>query len=222
MQGSESGADRWAHPIDQTPDIPAAGVLEEEPVNLRAAAAVSGDQEALRELWVEHRRWVAAILLAHKPSWADLDDLLQEVAVSLVRKIGELRDPRAVKPWLRTVAMNAAHAAARRGKARPPGSHAHDRTTRDAADVGDVGAGGRVGPATPAEAIQRGETGTRLMELAAQLGDGYREPLLLKVVQNLSYRQIGQILGLPETTVETRIARARRQLRDLAEQRSLV
>lgn len=217
MSGSESGADRWSQPIDETTHNPGDGVLEEEPVNLRAAAAVSGDQEALRELWVEHRRWVAAILLAHKPSWADVDDLLQEVAVSLVRKIGELRDPRAVKPWLRTVAMNAAHAAARRGKARPPGSHAHDRTTRDAADVGDVG-----DTSTPPEAIQRGETGGRLMALAGQLGDGYREPLLLKVVHNLSYRQIGQILGLPETTVETRIARARRQLRDLAEQKSLV
>ncbi len=54
------------------------------------------------------------------------------------------------------------------------------------------------------------------MELSQQLAEGYREPLLLKAVQGLSYREIGRILGLPETTVETRIARARRQLRELA------
>jgi RNA polymerase sigma-70 factor (ECF subfamily) len=52
--------------------------------------------------------------------------------------------------------------------------------------------------------------------LAARLPDGYREPLLLKCVRGLSYRQIGELMGLPETTVETRIARGRRMLRELA------
>jgi RNA polymerase sigma-70 factor (ECF subfamily) len=60
------------------------------------------------------------------------------------------------------------------------------------------------------------EEGRRLMELARRLPDGYREPLLLKAVHGLSYREIGRILGLPETTIETRIARGRRQLRELA------
>lgn len=55
------------------------------------------------------------------------------------------------------------------------------------------------------------------MTLAMQLPDGYREPLLMKAVQGMSYREIGEVLGLPETTVETRIARGRRMLRELAE-----
>jgi DNA-directed RNA polymerase specialized sigma24 family protein len=67
----------------------------------------------VQRVWREHRRWVAAILLAHKPRETDVDDLLQVVAVSVVRKIGELRDPGALKPWLRTVAINAARAAGR-------------------------------------------------------------------------------------------------------------
>jgi RNA polymerase sigma-70 factor (ECF subfamily) len=54
------------------------------------------------------------------------------------------------------------------------------------------------------------------MALAGELPDGYREPLLLKAIQGLSYREIGRILGLPETTIETRIARGRRMLRELA------
>jgi DNA-directed RNA polymerase specialized sigma24 family protein len=33
----------------------------------------------------------------------------------------------------------------------------------------------------------------------------------------MSYREIGQVLGLPETTIETRIARARRMLREAAQ-----
>jgi hypothetical protein len=54
------------------------------------------------------------------------------------------------------------------------------------------------------------------MSLAMTIPEGYREPLLLKCVRGLSYRAISELLGLPETTIETRIARGRRMLRDMA------
>jgi len=41
----------------------------------------------------------------------------------------------------------------------------------------------------------------------------YREPLLLRCVRALTYQQISEILDLPVTTIETRLARARRMLR---------
>lgn len=190
-------------------DVPAceaAPIDEADPV---AKAAVSGDPAAIDALWQANRRWVAAILLAHKPRWADVDDLLQEVAVAVVRKIGEVRDPRAVKPWLRTTAMNAAFLAARSGRRRSRDSGLSDKDGVEVA-VSDP-------RSTPAAAgVAASEQGRQIMELATQLPDGYREPLLLKAIHNLSYREIGVILGLPETTVETRIARGRRQLRDLA------
>ena len=70
--------------------------------------AISGDSQALERLWEQHRRWSAAILLAHKPSDAELDDLLQDIAMTLVRKIHELRDPTLFKPWLRRLTINTA------------------------------------------------------------------------------------------------------------------
>jgi len=70
----------------------------------------------------------------------------------------------------------------------------------------------------PSATPTRREEAARLLDLARKLPDGYREPLLLKSVQGLSYRQIGNILGIPETTVETRIARGRKQLREMAEE----
>lgn len=173
----------------------------------RASAAISGDAEAVRHLWAEHRRWIAGVLLAHKPRWADLDDLLQDVAMTLVRKVHEVRDPSAVRPWLRTVAMNAAYLAGRKGQrsARAVSLTAEDGTLRfEPATT----------PAAPVTSTN--SEGARLMALASELPDGYREPLLLKAIQGLSYREIGRILGLPETTIETRIARGRRMLRELA------
>ncbi|MCH8896459.1 MAG: sigma-70 family RNA polymerase sigma factor, partial [Proteobacteria bacterium] len=57
--------------------------------------------------------------MTYKPREDDLEDLLQEVAMSLVSKISTVRDPRHVRAWLRTVAINAARASARTRQARP-------------------------------------------------------------------------------------------------------
>ena len=77
-------------------------------------AAIASDPDALRLVWERHRRWAAALILAYKPREADLEDLLQEVAMSFVRRVHELRDPAAFKPWLRSVAINAARLSGRK------------------------------------------------------------------------------------------------------------
>lgn len=176
---------------------------------------------ALVRLWEENRRWVAAILLAHKPRYADLDDLLQEVALTVLRHGADVRDAGSFRPWLRTVAINTARLAARAGKLRQHASIDANQNERGetmsggAAGGGTAGTGGSVTPdRTPADM----EEADRLMTLALEIPEGHREPLLLKALRDLSYREIGSIMGLPETTIETRIARGRRMLRELATQ----
>ena len=192
---------------------------DRSPIDFRIGAAVAGDAHAQRELWEEHRRWVAAILLAHKPKWIDVEDLLQDVAMAFVRKVRELRDPGALKPWLRTVAVNAAHAAGRSGKLRPRavgGAEREETDLRLTIRGPSENRGGLTDDHEPASSrLGESQEARRILDLAAKLSDGYREPLLLKAIQGLSYREIGRILSLPETTIETRIARARKQLRQL-------
>lgn len=163
--------------------------------------AMAGDGAALRRVWVRHRNWVAAILLAHKPRSVETEDLLQSVAMTLVQRIGDVRDERALRPWLRTVAVNAARAAGRR----------HQVEKRSKLRLAREG-----GEQSEPEALERGRI---LLDLAREIPEGYREPLLLRCVKGMSHREIAQVLELPETTIETRIARGRRMLRDLATQR---
>lgn len=170
------------------------------------AAAMRGDTEALRLLWQHHRRWVAAILLAHKPRDVDIEDLLQDVAMTMVTRIRELRDPSSFRPWLRMVAVNAARAQGRGSRRRRQRS------------AGFEAAQEAVAAPDPTGAVREREEAQRLLTLTARLPDGYREPLLLRCVQGMSYREIGKVLDLPETTVETRIARGRRMLRGLLNQ----
>ncbi len=168
------------------------------------SAAVGGDRAALERLWERHRAWVAAILLAHKPREAELEDLLQDVAMTVVTKLSDLRTEGAFRGWLRTVAVNAARSAGRRQTTRAPllRKFATDAPSDRAADT--------------EQTVSR-EEGQRLLELARDLPEGYRDPLLLRCVQGMSYRQIGQVLSLPESTIETRIARARRMVRERAQ-----
>jgi RNA polymerase sigma-70 factor (ECF subfamily) len=161
--------------------------------------AMQGDTESMQRLWRDHRRWVAAIILAHKPREVELEDLLQEVALSMVQRMSELRDPAKFRPWLRAVAVNASRTAGRRATTRRV-VRSLRLTDNEIPDTSN--AAGQVSEAQ------------RVLQLAQRLHPDYREPLLLRAVRGLSQKQIAETLGLPETTIETRLARARRMLRE--------
>jgi len=59
------------------------------------------------------------------------------------------------------------------------------------------------------------EEARETLALLERLPPLYAEPLLLQATQGLSQRQIAELLDVPETTVETRLARGRRMLRQL-------
>lgn len=178
-----------------------------DPAPAHSASPDTGD--SVRELWRAHRRWVAAILLAHKPREADLEDLLQEVAMRLVRYGDQVEQADSPKAWLRTVAVNVARTHGRKQKVR---RRVWARQAPEPETVADPGE-------DPLMHRADIEEGARALELARTLPEQYREPLILRAVRGMSYRQIADVMGVPVTTVETRIVRARRMLRELMESR---
>lgn len=175
-----------------------------------SGGALSEPDDRVRELWRTHRRWVAAILLAHKPREADLEDLLQEVAMRLVRHGDEVEGLASPKNWLRTVAVNVARTQGRKQKVR------RKVWAREAPAMESLADGGGDLVMHKAE-IEEGE---RALELVRTLPEQYREPLMLRAVRGMSYRQIADVMGVPVTTIETRIVRARKMLRELMESHS--
>ena len=175
-------------------------------------SARRGDREAQQELWRAHRRWVAAIILAHRPRTVEVEDLLQDVAVKFVSKIHTLRDDRAFRPWLRQIALNVCRGAARSTKSllRFAGPYRDDT---DKVEPGSISEPVSPDHDAPHQLAQL-DAAQRLLEQALSLPMTYREPLLLRCVRALSYQQISEVLDLPITTVETRLARARRMLRE--------
>ena len=162
------------------------------------ARAAEGDSDAIAEVWRTNRCWIAAVLAAHAPRGTDVEDLLQEVAATLIAKSHHIRDAASLRGWLRVVAVNAARMAAR------------SRSVESRAVRGF--AFGRAGSVTR-DAAEREARET--LALLSRLPAHYAEPLMLQATQGLSQRQIAELLDVPETTVETRLARGRRMLRQI-------
>jgi RNA polymerase sigma-70 factor (ECF subfamily) len=165
---------------------------------------MAGAGPAHDALWRANRRWVAAVVCAHLPQGGELEDLLQDVAMKMVTRIHTLKSPESFLPWLRTVARNVAVSAGRKQRVRRQApmpaielqdpAHDRDRQQEPVRDLLD-----------------------QMMGIAARLHLDYREPLLLRCVEGMSQEQIAAALDLPVTTVETRLARARRLLANEAE-----
>ena len=171
--------------------------------------AIAGDPDALGALWREHREWLAAVVVARIPREAQLEDLLQEVALAVVRNIHALQDPAAVKPWLYRIAVNVTQTAMRRAYA-VRGNGSLSKISKIASPEGRLGRGSADGR----EAIRH------TVDLVHALPEKYREPLLLRAVRGLSQQQIADVLDIPVKTVETRLLRARQLLSKRASQRS--
>jgi RNA polymerase sigma-70 factor, ECF subfamily len=174
--------------------------------------ARSGDTGAQQELWRAHRRWVAAIILAHRPRSVEVDDLMQDVALKLISRLTSLRDPAAFRPWLRQIVINVCRGAARNLK--PTLHFAQSETPDDARPDRHLIAMPTSGGQPAEQIVDQNDAARRLLEQALTLPSEYREPLLLRCVRSMTYQQISELLNLPITTIETRLARARRMLRE--------
>jgi len=61
--------------------------------------------------------------------------------------------------------------------------------------------------------VAEGDERALLQELIDGLAEELRQPLLLSAMEEMSSREIGEMMGLPEGTVRTRLMRARSELK---------
>ncbi len=179
----------------------------------RVQRAVAGDRDALEVVWRQHRKWLAAVVMAHMPAEAELEDILQEIAVAVVRTIGSLKNPQAIRPWLRTVAINTVRTAGRRATT--------ERRNRPQS-VGDdlLDQSTFMGSEMTSQDAERSKDQVReALALMRDLPEHYREAILLRAVRGLSQAHIAEVVGVSIKTVETRLHRARAMLTEQMAQR---
>jgi len=128
----------------------------------------------------------------------DAEDVVQEACERALKYAGGLRGSDA-RPWFLTIVRHAFYDWCQRN--RPAQIVPDDAASIDAA----------IDPAAidPEQAAMRSGASRLLAEAVAQLPLAYREVLILRELQDLSYKEIARIVGVPIGTVMSRLARAR-------------
>jgi RNA polymerase sigma-70 factor (ECF subfamily) len=139
-------------------------------------------------------------------SAADADDAVQECYLRAFRHFDGFRGE-TIKPWLLAILRNVCHAEfARRSGLLSVGAQAD--VAEDAAPLWQEETH------TAETELLRREDAERLRGLVAALPDPFREAIVLRDINDLSYRDIARVTGAPVGTVMSRIARARGMLRE--------
>ncbi len=163
-----------------------------------------GDAYALSEFIRRQSRWVRGVIFAACGRMDDVDDVAQQVWLQVWREAPRLAEPARWRAWLYRVARNAAVDATR--------TRRRQRTLVET--VTETGHPSHRQAPSPETIAVRQEEQAAVLTAIAQLPPLYREPFVLRHLENWSYEEIGNLLGLPVDTVETRLVRARRRLRE--------
>jgi len=144
---------------------------------------------------LEHGPFLRGLARSLLRDAASADDVVQEAWMAALRRPQEARD---LRPWLVGVVRNLVRREKRTSVRRQTREQQANtpRTGRDPVDV-----------------IETEEARRRLVEALLALDEPYRTPLLLRFYDDLPPREIARRLGVPGSTVRTRIQRGLEQLR---------
>lgn len=188
------------------------GVTPRDAEELRLIkSCLAGEVEAFRPLVNRYQRVVFSVALRMLGSRADAEDITQQAFVDAFNALdGFDGDGRAhaFSSWLLRIAVNRSKDVLKSKK----------RTEEPLEDeVPGTEAAFAYDPSNPEANASSGERRHQLETALLQVSPKYREVLILKDIEELSYEEIHAILQLPLTTLKIRVVRARAMLRDLIE-----
>ena len=166
------------------------------------ARARRGDADAFEQLVAAYRDQVFRLALRMCGNEADADEVAQEAFLSAWKALPNFRGDSQFSTWLYQLTSHAAIDLMRREKRQIA---AEDITEVSAPD-----------PAPgPQQQAEQSETRQAVRDAMAQLSPEYRQIVVLRFLQELSYEEIGTVLKLPPGTVKSRLNRAKAQLKDI-------
>ena len=159
-----------------------------------------GEGGAFRDLVNRHGRYLHGVArsLVHKRA-DDADDLLQETFVAALVAAGRFRGDASVRTWLVSIMVRQA-ALARRKQGRFP------RLADPATLAGELTDGTLDGTGASDAKLD-------LAQMLESLSLEHRQVIIFRELEHMSYEQMAHELGVPRGTVESRLSRAREELR---------
>lgn len=166
------------------------------------ARARRGDADAFEQLVIAYRDQVFRLALRMCGNEADADEAAQEAFLSAWKALPNFRGDSRFSTWLYQLTSHAAIDLLRREKRQIA---AEDITEVSVSDPGP----------SPQQQAERSETRQAVRDAMGKLSPEYRQIVVLRFLQELSYEEIGAVLKLPPGTVKSRLNRAKAQLKDI-------
>lgn len=172
---------------------------------------LAGDEFAYKNLMEKYVRIAGSIAYSIVGDYHIAADVVQEAFSKVYNNLSSLDNPVTFKTYLANTVRSSALDWVRKKTSLRRGSpiqfselSAEKPEFEDEAELSG----------TPLATIQSSENYGELLDLINSLPQNYREIFILKHIENISYSDIAKILGITLNSVEARLFRARRMLRD--------
>ena len=187
-----------------------------DPVSSTVSRCLGGDEAAWEELVRQHTRQVYGLCYRFTGSGSQAQDLTQEVFLRVFRTLKTFRSAEgSFGTWLARVTRNLLIDNYRRTRQ----ERVTDPIEEQLAVLEEQGA---TASARPDHAVAGREASEILQAGLQKLSPDLREAVILRDLQEMEYREIAQVLGIPEGTVKSRINRGRAELARLLRKQKLV
>jgi RNA polymerase sigma-70 factor (ECF subfamily) len=181
------------------------------------ARLVARDERAFNELVRAYDRRVFALVLRMIGNRAEAEDLAQEVFVQVFKAIGSFRGDSKLSTWIYRIAVNLCKNRTKYLRVRHAGEQEELEAVAERVPLGEAGRANVGQVERPDEMIAGKQVELIVQRAILALEPDFRECLVLRDVEELSYEEIGEITSLPAGTVKSRIHRARAMLREIVE-----
>ena len=163
--------------------------------------AQAGKRSAFDILVRRYHSLLVGVAYMRTSSLDSADDLAQDILARAWQKLPQLQDACAFVPWLKTIATNVC--SSWYGMNRSYVSLCDEHMYKDLPDVRP----------TPHDALLQSEIRHEISRAMSSLKDVNRLALVMHAIEGYSYQEIGLLTGVPPTTVDGRIRRAKAQLK---------
>ncbi|GAC1414338.1 MAG: hypothetical protein NVSMB62_00070 [Acidobacteriaceae bacterium] len=192
----------------RTPDQQA----EQDAQVLLVRRCMAGDQQAWQQLVVSQHRRIYAICYRFTGSACDAEDLTQDVFLKLYKNLESFDGQKgSFQTWITTLARNLLVDHFRRTRLDRASDSLDASLTDD--DDGPSMADRLADPRPSQEVYAAGlELKVKIQHALAQLSPELREAVVLRDLEDMDYKDIAEVLRIPEGTVKSRISRGRGEL----------
>lgn len=177
------------------------------------------EEKAFNELVIAHEQKVYRLVWRMLANQQEAEDLTQEVFVQVFKSIDTFRGDSKLSTWIYRIALNLTRNRTKYLSRRKQTSHSDIFADEGSLSHHDA-QGITIGETSRPDLVAMGNEAERIVhECLSILESEFREILVLRDVECLSYEEVGAITGLAAGTVKSRLHRARSLLKHEVELR---